>query len=393
MALDASASLDLVALAPRLRGVIQARAATALERLRRWVELESPSDDKAALDFCGRAIADDFTAAHARLAIHPQTQAGDHLELTLAPGREKGPGLLLLGHFDTVYPLGTLAAMPFCAAGGRIQGPGVLDMKGGISVVYEAWVALRHFGLEARRPVTLLLVSDEETGSATARPLIERLARDAAAVLVLEPGAGAEGRLKTARKGIAHFSVRAEGIAAHAGVDFEQGASALLELARQTVVWAGLTDLERGVTVNPGVLRGGTRSNVVAASAELELDVRAWRDQDLREVVARIQSSRPHDPRVKLAVSGGINRPPMEPTPAAAALFERACGIGRALGLALAAAATGGGSDGNFTAALGVPTLDGLGPAGGGAHSPGEYCTADSLVSRAALLALLLLAL
>ena len=391
--MDTALSPDLAALAPRLRALVAARAPAALERLRQWVERESPSTDKEAVDACGRAICDDFVAAGASLTLHRQAEAGDHYELVLAPGREPGPGLLLLGHVDTVYPLGTLPSMPFRQAQGRVAGPGVLDMKGGVLAAYEAWVALRHLNLEARRRVMLLLVSDEETGSATSRPLIEQLAQHAGAVLVLEPGSGPEGRLKTARKGIASFDVRATGAAAHAGVDFAQGASAVLELARQTVEWARLTDLERGVTVNPGVLRGGTRSNVVAAEAVLELEARAWRLGDLRAVEQRILAARPCDERVKLEVKGGINRPPMERSAGGAALFARARELGVMLGLDLEESATGGGSDGNFTAALGVATLDGLGPAGGGAHSPGEYCLAETLVSRSALLGLLLLAL
>ncbi len=367
------------------RAAAAAREPEAMAWWRRWVERESPSGDKAAIDACGREVAAAFGPLGWR-AEFVAGAAGDHLILRPPAEVAGGGGTLLLGHLDTVYPLGTLARMPWREEGDRVHGPGVMDMKGGIAV---AWLALRSLIAAggALPAATLLLVSDEETGSGGSRALTERLARQARAVLVLEPAAGENGKLKTARKGIANFTLRAEGRAAHAGVDYFAGANAIVELARQAVELASWSDERQGITVNCGVIHGGTRSNVVPAEAELEVDARAWTAADLAAVETRLQRLRAVDAGVRLAVTGGVNRPPMERSPAGMALFARARAAAQAVGLALEECATGGGSDGNFTAALGVPTLDGMGVVGGGAHSPGEWAARRSLVERAAVLA------
>lgn len=386
--------MDVELLAPQLLAWLNQRRDDLLDELRAWVEMESPSLDKARVDAFGRVVA----AAFARQGARVQTQAvpewGDVVEAVFEPAASEAAGepetILLLGHLDTVYPVGTLEHMPFRIADGRVWGPGVIDMKGGLLQGLYALQALQALGVPLRRRCVFLMIGDEETGSHGGRAAIEAWARKAGSVLVLEPGSGLAGKLKTARKGIAALTFTAHGRAAHAGVDFSQGASAILELARQIVAVSGLTDLERGVTVNAGVVSGGTRSNVVAAEARVEFDVRAPRLDDLERVAAQVRARQPVDPRVTLEISGGINRPPMERTAAIAALFARARELGRQVGLQLEESATGGGSDGNFTAALGVATLDGLGMVGEGAHSPGESFLLETLTPRTALLALLL---
>ena len=389
-------------LAPRLLEHFSDRLPAMLTRLEAWVNLESPTTSKPSLDGFGRSVAAAFAALGAEVRVHPAADAGDSLEL-LWTSPDPSPSisqphaevssekhLLILGHLDTVYPLGTLAKQPFRVAEGRAFGPGVLDMKAGLVSALFALAALAELQLFPRRRLRFLFTADEEMGSRSSRPLIEACARDAAAVLVLEPGSGAEGKLKTARKGIADYRLTARGRAAHAGVDFEAGASAIVELARQVIELAAWSDPARGLTLNPGVIHGGTRTNVVAAEATLELELRAWKLAELEALTRRLAELRPSDPRVTLSLEGRINRPPLERTAAIAALFAQARDCGRQLGLELEESSTGGGSDGNFTAALGVPTLDGLGAAGEGAHSPGEYIRLDLWPQRTALLALLL---
>ena len=381
---------DANPLAAQVREYFETRLPAMLARLEAWTVCESPTTEPAAVNALRREVAAAFIAAGAKQQFHADGTADAALELTVQGGTEVKQGeLLVLGHLDTVYPLGTLARQPFRIDAGCAYGPGVLDMKAGLISALFALQALHALSLAPRRRLRLLFTSDEETGSRTSRPLIEAAAKGAAAVLVLEPGAGPAGALKTARKGIADFRLRAHGRAAHAGVDFEQGASAVVELARQITALAAWSDPARGLTVNPGVVRGGSRVNVVAAEAEAELELRAWRLSDLQEAEQRLAALRPLDRRVRLEVEGRINRPPLERTDAIAALFLLARDCGRELGLDLAESATGGGSDGNFTAALGIPTLDGLGAAGEGAHSPGEYIRLDTWPLRAALLALL----
>ncbi|MGH3183135.1 MAG: M20/M25/M40 family metallo-hydrolase, partial [Streptosporangiaceae bacterium] len=289
-----------------------------------------------------------------------------------------------------VYPAGTLAQMPFRLDKERAHGPGIYDMKAGVVQALFALLALHACGEAPRRPLRWLWVFDEELGSRGSRPHTERLARGAAAALVLEPAAEPGGKLKTARKGIAQYSLSARGIAAHAGVDFEQGASAVVELAARVAEVAAWSDAKSGLTINPGLISGGSRANVVAAEARAELDVRSWSAIELTDTERRLRQLQSSNPRVALEVTGGLNRPPMEPSPDSEALAAKAQALAAELGWELGTARSGGGSDGNTTAALGTPTLDGLGLAGEGAHAPHEHIRLESLVPRTALLAMLL---
>jgi glutamate carboxypeptidase len=343
------------------------RAIVAL--IREMVECESPSDDARAVDRFVDLVASK-TASVAKVKTFPGGRFGRHLRCEFRlPGRKKEGRILALGHSDTVWPVGTLRSMPFREENGRLWGPGVLDMKSGIAFFLFAVEILRELDLPVKRTVTLQLNADEEVASDSSRPLTEAEARRSEAVLVLEPGTGLEGKLKTARKGVGVYHVAVKGRAAHAGVDFSAGASAIVELARQIDRIAGFTNLKRGLTVNPGVISGGTRSNVVAAEASAEIDMRVVRLKDTSGLDRKFRALRPFDKRCSIAVSGGLNRPPMERSAGVVRLFRTAKALGRELGLELEESATGGGSDGNFTAALGVPTLDGLGGVGEGAHA------------------------
>ncbi len=308
------------------------------------------------------------------------------------PGRGKRGQILALGHSDTVWPMGTLRNMPFREAEGRLWGPGVLDMKSGIAFFVYAVQALREMDIPVARKVVLQLNSDEETGSEASRALTEKNARRSVAVLVLEPGTGLTGKLKTARKGVGAFTVRVRGKASHAGVDFPAGASAVLELARQIDRIAGFTNLDRGITVNPGVIAGGTRSNVIAAEAQAEVDIRVRRLKDAAGLEKKFRRLKPFDKRCAIEITGGLNRPPMERSAGIVQLFRLAQKLGRELGVQVEESMTGGGSDGNFTAALGVATLDGLGAVGEGAHAANESILTDRIADRTALLAKLLAA-
>ncbi len=361
--------------------------------VRRMVECESPSDDPAAVNRFVDLVASELSDL-AKIRTIPGGRFGRHLRCEFElPGRTKSGQVLALGHSDTVYPTGSLRTMPFREEDGRMWGPGVLDMKGGIAFFVFAMRALRDLDAPVRRRVVLLLNSDEEVGSESSRPLTEREAKKSAAVLVLEPGTGTEGRLKTARKGVGDYTVTVRGKAAHAGVDFTQGASAVLELARQIEKIAGFTNLKTGLTVNPGIISGGTRTNVVASEAKVEVDIRVPRLRDAAPLDRKFRSLRPVDARCTIEVSGGLNRPPMERSTGVAGLFRIARGLARELGLEVGESMTGGGSDGNFTAALGIPTLDGLGAVGEGAHAAHENILIGRIADRTALLAKLVQAL
>lgn len=353
--------------------------------LRRFVECESPSDDAAAVARFVDLVADTATP-YARIK-----RMGRELmcEMDL-PGKTKRGQILALGHSDTVWPMGTLRSMPFRHAEGRLWGPGVLDMKAGIAFFLFAVQALRDLEIPAPCKVVLQLNSDEETGSDGSRALTEKNAKRSTAVLVLEPGTGLTGKLKTARKGVGDFTVLVRGKASHAGVDFQAGASAVLELARQLERIAGFTQLKRGITVNPGVISGGTRSNVIAAEARAEVDMRILRLKDAAALEKKFRALKPIDKRCTIEVSGGLNRPPMERSAGIVQLFRLAQKLGRELGVELEESLTGGGSDGNFTAALGIPTLDGLGAVGEGAHAANESILVDRIADRTALIAKLL---
>jgi glutamate carboxypeptidase len=358
-----------------------------LQTLRELVERESPSQDKVAVDRLGEFVAAEFKRVGGQVIVHPAAPAGDNLQVEFPARAGGGPPVLLLGHLDTVWEVGTLNAMPFEVREGRAWGPGVFDMKSGITQMIYALAALREVRGSLKRRVTVLLNSDEEVSSESSRALIEGLARRSAAVLVCEPAHGLEGALKTSRKGVGQYLLRVTGRAAHAGLDYEKGASAIAELARQITRLEKFTDVKRGVTVNVGVIRGGTRTNVIAGEAVAEVDVRIQRPDDARRLERKFRSLKPLDRRCRLEVSGGIERPPMPRSPAVAHLFGLAKGVARSLGLELKEAAVGGGSDGNFTAALGIPTLDGLGGVGEGAHARHESVLVAELPRRAALLA------
>lgn len=354
------------------------------------VEVESPTGDAAAV---GRFVelVSDTLAPLGRIRKHAGGAFGPHLSCEMRlPGRRKNGQVLVLGHSDTVWPLGTLGCMPFRRARGRLWGPGVLDMKAGIASFVFAARALRDLEIAVPSRVLLQLNSDEEVGSPSSRALTETNARSSHAVLVLEPGTGLSGKLKTARKGVGVFAVAVHGRAAHAGVDFSAGASAVLELARQIQRIAGFTNLERGITVNPGVIAGGTRSNVVAETARVEVDVRVPRLGDAASLDRKFHRLGAFDKRCRVEVSGGLNRPPMERMPGTVRLFRLARKLGAGMGVTVEESHSGGGSDGNFTAALGVPTLDGLGAAGEGAHAANENILINRIADRTALLAKLL---
>ena len=358
-----------------------------MQWMRRLVEIESPSDDKAAVNRCVEAAAEIAENLGGRVRRHRQRAYGDVLELRFGPtaGKNAEP-VMLLGHLDTVWPMGTLKSMPFRVADGRVWGPGTLDMKAGVAIGLAAIRALREADA-LRRPVTFLLNPDEEVGSEVSRPITEKLARESKAVFVLEPAQGLSGAYKTARKGVGGYTVRVTGVAAHSGVDFTSGHSAIHELAWHLEKIRGFTELERGLTVNAGVIHGGTRSNVIAAEAEAEVDVRIARAKDAARIEKKFRGLRARDRGCVVLVEGGMNRPPMERTRATVALYRRAATIAAAMGFDLAEAATGGGSDGNFTAALGVPTLDGMGAVGEGAHATHESVLVKGLMPRTALLA------
>ncbi|PWU10227.1 MAG: peptidase M20 [Terriglobia bacterium] len=360
--------------------------------IRQFVECESPSDDAAAVTRFAELVADTVTP-FAAVRTLPGGRFGKHVlcEMRL-PGRNKSGRVLVLGHSDTVWPMGTLRGMPFRHVDGRLWGPGIFDMKAGIVFFLFAAQALRELEIPVPSKVILQLNSDEEVGSASSRPLTERNAARSKAVLVLEPGTGLSGKLKTARKGVGHFHVTVRGKAAHAGLDFQAGASAVLELARQIERIAAFGDSDRGITVNPGVIVGGTRANVVAAEARAEIDIRVMRAKDALALDKRFRALRPHNPKCTIETRGGMNRPPMERSPATVRLFALARKAAAELGVDLEESLSGGGSDGNFTAALGIPTLDGLGAVGEGAHATHESILLDRMADRTALLAKLLTA-
>jgi glutamate carboxypeptidase len=363
--------------------------------IRELVECESPSDHPPSVDRLVSLIADRVSGM-ARVRTFRGGAFGMHLraefELPGLKKRAKEGQILALGHSDTVWPLGTLASMPFRIASGRLWGPGVLDMKAGIAFFIFAMRALRELDVPVTRRVVMQLNSDEEVGSESSRALTEEAARESAAVLVLEPGTGLEGKLKTARKGVGDYVVTVRGKASHAGVDFSNGANAVVEMARQIEKIAGFTRLDRGVTVSPGVIRGGTRSNVVPAECAVEIDIRAPRDRDRKYLERAFGSLKPFDKRCTIEATGGLNRPPMERSAGVRKLFRTASVLAAEVGVTLEESSTGGGSDGNFTAALGVATLDGLGAVGEGAHAVNESILVNRIADRTALLAKLVAA-
>ena len=352
--------------------------------LTQLVEMESPTDHKPSLDRLAALLAQQTQAAGAEVEVLTQAEAGDFVRARWGAG---AGGILMLCHMDTVWDLGTLAQRPVRVADGRLYGPGAFDMKGGIVNAVWAMQALAALGLMPDRRITLLITSDEETGSNVSRRVIEAEAVTHEAVFVLEPAHPPRAALKTWRKGVGDYHVTVTGRAAHAGAAHDEGINAIAELAHQVLAIQAFTDYTAGTTVNVGVIAGGTRSNVVPEQAWAHVDVRVMNAAEEARIDAALRALQPKLTGTAIRVTGGLNRPPMVRTAATAALFQKASAIAAELGFAAEETGTGGGSDGNFTAALGVPTLDGLGVAGDGGHAQHEHVILSSLPERAALLA------
>ena len=352
---------------------------------RKLVLAESPSDSKTAVDACGAIAADAARALGGRVKLYRQRRHGDILEARFGSRSRYGlKPILLLGHLDTVWPVGTLRNMPCRVADGRLWGPGTLDMKVGVAMALTAIEMLSEAG-QLSREIILLLNSDEEIGSPVSRPVTERLASECSAVLVLEPAQGLA--YKTARKGTGNWRIDIHGVAAHAGVDFEKGASALRELAHVIETVSGWTDLKRGLTVSAGIAGGGSKTNVIPAEAFVEVDVRIAKIADGPRITRRFGLLKAADKRCSLVITGGINRPPMERARGTVKLYRQAQALAVELDIVLEEASTGGASDGNFTSALGIPTLDGMGAVGEGAHASHESILIEHVAPRTALLA------
>ena len=354
-----------------------------LDFIEALVAIESPSDDPIAVNRCGAELASRLTALGATVTRVASTTTGDHLRASFGQGPRQ---ILLLGHFDTVWPTGQLKTMPLKRENGRLYGPGIFDMKAGIALATLATRAVMAEGGLGQCQVVMLWTTDEEIGSTTSRALIEAEAKRSAAVLVFEPSLPGGG-LKTSRKGVGQFEMCVRGVSAHAGLDPGKGISAVRELARQIIAIDDLQDPASGVTVTVGVIEGGTRANVVPAEARAIIDARAVTRADADRVERTMKALVPQIAGAQLTVTGGFDRPPLERTAAVAGLFAEAQAVARDLGLTLEEGSAGGGSDGNFTAALGVPTLDGFGAVGDGAHALHEHVEIDALVPRAAVIA------
>jgi glutamate carboxypeptidase len=369
---------------------LRKRLPEMLETLRELTLLESPSLEKEPADRCCQFLAEKWLRHGTIAQILRQKHRGDHLRVVWKPpaGQAKSQ-LLVLGHYDTVYPTGTLANMPFRVSARKAYGPGTFDMKAGIVQALFALEAIRELRAPVQKRLVFLWTSDEEIGSESSRKLIEEEAQRSDAVFVLEPSLGPRGLLKTSRKGVGEAQLIVHGRASHAGLAPEKGINAVHELAAQIGRLEKWNDLRRGVTINADVVSGGSRTNVIADRAQATLDLRAWRFADMRALEKRLHSLKPVHRGAKLEIRGGFDRPPLE-RKHSAALFARAKTIARELGFPLGEAAAGGGSDGNFTAALGIPTLDGLGAVGDGAHATYEHIIINTMPQRAALLAALL---
>jgi glutamate carboxypeptidase len=364
----------------------ESRREWVLDLITTLVSMESPTDDKAAVDRCGVELERQLSALGGRVRRHARESSGDHLQAEFGRGTDQ---ILLLGHFDTVWPVGQIASMPLHRDGDRLYGPGVFDMKAGIGIAMLGVRALADLGLLPECRIVMLWTADEETGSATSRGLIEEEAARSRAVVVFEP-ALPSGAVKTSRKGCAQFELSVQGIAAHAGLEPQNGASAILELARLVLTVCGWEDRERGTSVNVGTVTGGSRTNVVAEWATASVDARFRHKDDAASLERRFRELRTTSPGTSLVVSGGVDRLPLERTAEVLALYEIARRVAAELGRELGEGATGGGSDGNLTAALGVPTLDGMGAVGHGAHARDEWIDVSTLGWRAALAAGLL---
>jgi len=366
-----------------LRDFCRAERQWVLETAEALVAIESPTTDKTAVDRCGVELASRLAAIGGRVTRLARAERGNHLLAEFGCGTSQ---ILLLGHFDTVWPVGQLERMPLARSNGRLHGPGVFDMKAGIAIAMLATRALLEGGPSLSHRIVMLWTTDEEIGSESSRAAIEEEAARSAAVLVLEPSLPG-GALKTSRKGCGGYQLTVRGVAAHAGIEPQKGASAVQELAHQILAINALQDLSRGISVNVVQVSGGMRSNVIPDEARAVVDVRVPTAAAAAEVEAAFRALRPVDERTTIEARGGFDRPPLERSDQVARLYGEARDVARELGQELSEGGTGGGSDGNFTAALGVPTLDGLGAVGDGAHALHEHVDIDSLADRAALVA------
>lgn len=356
----------------------------SVDLLAALVSLESHSHDKPGIDRLAEFLAGEFQTRGAVVEVLREPVRGNVLK-AIWRGKKGAPPVMMLGHLDTVWPRGSVADSPLRIQDGKAYGPGVFDMKSGILLCLLLCQVFKAKKIEPVRDVVFLFTSDEEIGSRAGLPYLEAAARNCRAVLCLEPSLPG-GKVKTFRKGVGEFQIRVRGVPAHAGVDHQKGANAILELSRLVVKLHGFTDYDRGITVNVGKIRGGTASNVVAAEAEADVDFRVPTVADGHWLGEQIRGLKPCDPRCVLDIEGGMNRPPLERTPAVVALYEKARSLGVSLGMDLGEGSTGGGSDGSFTAAMGIPTLDGLGVEGDGAHALHEHIVIDDIPRRAALL-------
>lgn len=365
------------------------RQLETIQLIRNLVESETPSGDVARIAVMVEHLAALLRELDAKIEIFA-TSNGSSLYARFAEGDvESDKPLLIVGHCDTVWPLGTIAERPFKIEDGRMYGPGVFDMKSGLVVMLEALRAIKELDLKTRRPIEVFLSCDEEQGSPSTRQLIEDIAQSAYAALVLEPCLPG-GKLKTSRKGIAQYQLIARGRSAHAGVAPEKGISAVEELAQQIIKLHSLTNHTEGISINVGVIQGGTMSNVVAAEARAEIDIRFWTNEQQQKLAFALENLKPVLNGAEIELTGKVNRPPLERSEKIAELFKHAQKLSLELGFELHEGKTGGGSDGNFIAALGVPVLDGLGPDGDGAHADYEHVLIENLAPRAALITRLL---
>lgn len=369
----------------RILRYLRERADTMVSDLRRFIELESPTSDKPAVDAFGAALAEELRGLGAAVEIIPKAEVGDIIQARWNPG---AGGIVLLSHMDTVWDVGTVAGRPTRIDGDRLYGVGAMDMKGGIVIALWALRALRELGLFPNQPISYQLNSDEETGSLHSAREIETEALSHNVVFVTEPPQ--DGAYKTRRKGVSHYTITAKGRAAHSGADHARGINAIEEMAHQILAVQAMTNYDIGTTANVGVIKGGTRPNVVPAEARVEINVRAWTRANAQAIHEQITALKPRHPEAELVIEGGVGVPPMERTPEIAALFKRAQALASEMNIALEEGSTGGGSDGNKTAALGVPTLDGMGMVGEGGHAVNEYGEISSLPERAAIMAAML---
>jgi len=376
--------------AQKIKNFLQPALPQMIDTLGRFVIAESPSLEKAYADRCCGIIATEWSKHGLQVHRVPQKNRGDHLRI-VSPSNSSRPSgqLLVLGHYDTVYASGTLKKMPFRLTAGKVYGPGTFDMKAGIVQALFAHRALQKLKLASNKRIVFLWTSDEEIGSDSSRKLIETEARRSDAVFVLEPSFGPRGMIKTARKGVGEAEIIVHGRAAHAGLAPQEGINAVHELCRQVFSILKWNNPHRGTTVNADIIQGGTRTNVIADHARAVLDLRATSISEMRRIERQFLALKPHLRGARLEIHGGFSRSPLE-RKMSAALFKRAKALAAQMNLFLEECAVGGGSDGNFTAALGIPTLDGLGAVGDGAHSAHEHILTAAMPIRAALLAALL---